>query len=146
MRKTRVIKIDAEGRDKGKSFLINEMPAVRTEKWATRAFLALARAGIDVPDDIVARGIAGIAMIGLKMLSGVTFADAEPLLDEMIGCVSFLPDDRNPDVVRPLMIEIDINEPGTIFKLRAEVFALHTGFFSFADLLTWVSSRGQEAS
>ena len=41
-RKVEYITIDQEGRDQGKTFKITEMPALKAEKWATRAFLALA--------------------------------------------------------------------------------------------------------
>lgn len=130
-RKTEVVTIEREGRDAGKSFLLREMPASQAERWATRAFLALARGGVELPDDVTASGMAGIAAIGLKALANVTFADAQLLLDEMFQCVSFMPDSSKPNVVRAL-IEDDIEEVATRLQLRQAVFELHTGFFAFA--------------
>lgn len=49
-RKTKLVTIAAEGRDKGKCFLIREMPAMQSEKWAIRAILALGRADAEVED------------------------------------------------------------------------------------------------
>lgn len=135
MRKTKVVTITDEGRDKGKQFLLTEMPASRAEKWAVRALLALARSGVDVPDNLVLTGMAGLMEVGLLALRGISFSDAEPLLDEMIGCVMVMPDPiGNPTFARNL-IEDDIEEVATRVQLRSEVFSLHTDFFSLADKL-----------
>ena len=130
-RKVQQVTIDAEGRDKGKVFIIREMPATQAEKWAMRAFLALAKSGVDVPEDVASSGLAGIAALGLRALSGLTFTDAEPLMDEMFSCIQIMPDPTRPDVVR-ILLEDDIEEIATRLKLRKEVLALHTGFFSAA--------------
>ena len=105
------------------------MTAVRTEKWATKALLALTRNGLEIPDHIVAAGIAGIATIPLPILiKGLRYEDAEPLLEEMLGCVQFRPDPvARPQYARPLN-QVDIEEVSTLFRLRIEVLTLHTGF------------------
>ena len=51
-RRTKTYVIADENRDKGKMFLLTEMPALQAEKWAIRAFLALAKAGLVIPDDV----------------------------------------------------------------------------------------------
>ncbi|OIQ97217.1 hypothetical protein GALL_207710 [mine drainage metagenome] len=126
-RKTATIVIEAEGRDRGKQFLLREMPASQAEKWAFRALLALARAGIDLPDDPAEAGLPEIARIGLAALGGMAFDDAEPLMDEMMACVQAVPDPSRPAIRRPL-IEDDIEEVSTRLVLRREVFQLHVGF------------------
>ena len=126
-RKQATITIDTEGRDFGKTFKIIEMPATQAEKWAIRALLALAKSGVDVPDNIAHSGMAGIAAFGLKAVGGMAFTDAEPLMDEMFGCVFFLPDPSRPQVARAL-IEDDIEEISTRIRLRKEVFGLHVNF------------------
>ncbi|MFL9904276.1 hypothetical protein PQR71_40165 [Paraburkholderia fungorum] len=130
-RKTLTITLDADGRDQGKVFLLREMPPSQAEKWAMRAFLALAKSGVQIPDDISSAGLAGIAALGLKALSGLSFEDAEPLMDEMFSCISIIPDPSRPNVVRAL-IEDDIEEVSTRLRLRKEVFGLHTNFFTSA--------------
>ena len=127
MRKSLSITIDDEGRDRGKTYLITEMAAMQTEKWAARALLALSKSGIDIPDDIGQAGIAGIAAYGLRALVGLRFEDAEPLLDQMMSCIQIKPDPKNPNIVRPL-IDDDIEELATRLHLRAEVLKLHTNF------------------
>lgn len=121
------VTITAEGRDQGKVFVLREMPATQAEKWAFRAFLALAKAGVDIPPNIQDAGLAGIAVLGFKALGGVSYDEAERLMDEMFKCISFQPDPRKPDITRPLMEE-DIEEIATRAKLRMDVFELHTGF------------------
>jgi len=130
-RKTKVVTITAEGRDRGKQFLITEMPASRAEKWAFRAFFALGRAGIQVPEEMAGMGMSVIAVIGIRALAMLRFEDAEPLMDEMMGCVQFMPDPARPAIVRQL-IEDDVEEATTLLLLRSEVIELHTGF-SIAD-------------
>ncbi len=134
MRKTAVITIDSQGRDNGKTFLLREMPASQAEKWAMRAFLGLAKSGVEIPENISEAGMAGIATLGFRALSGITFDLLEPLLDEMFECVSVIPDPSRPQVVRAL-IEDDIEEVGTRLRLRKEVFALHVDFSQAAALL-----------
>lgn len=123
MRKSEVVTITEEGRDKGKQFLIEEMPASQAESWALRAILALMRSGVDIPDDYQNLGMAGIAAIGVKALAGLSWELSEPLLVEMWGCVK----SQQKAGVRPL-IEEDIEEPGTRFFLRGKILELHTGF------------------
>lgn len=126
MRKTATVTIDQDNRDKGKSFLITEMPAEQAEAWATRALLAISN--IDIPDDFKTMGMQGIAKLGLQALTTIDYDVAQPLLDEMMECVQII----MPAATRPLMPG-DIEEVGTRLKLRKVIFELHTGF-SLADL------------
>lgn len=146
MRKSKVLTITADGRDRGKSFLIVEKSAFETERWATRALLALSRAGADVPEDTLHAGALGILIAGLGGLRQLPFDDAEALLAEMMPCVSFVPDvgvkdPSNPDrpLCRPLLFpdergDGDIEELQTLLKLREEVLELHLGFSPAAVL------------
>lgn len=130
--KSKVFVCTDENRDKGKRFYIEEMSAFKAEKWAQRAFLALARSGLDLPDDMTvlsAAGFRGLVAVGLAAFTkgGIQFGDIEPLLDEMIGCVQAMPDRARADVRRPL-VDSDIEEVSTLVRLRIEVFNLHAGF------------------
>ena len=116
-----------DGRDKGKAFLITEMAAYAAEKWATRLLFALINSGVELPNNIFASGMAGIAVIGIEGLTKLSYAQAEPLLDEMFSCVSVMPDPMKPNVTRPL-IENDIEEVATRFILRFEILKLHINF------------------
>lgn len=124
-------KIQEEGRDFGKVFVLTEMPASRAEAWAMRSLLALMEGNIDVPDGFERLGMAAMAEIGIKGLSRLKWEIAEPLLDEMWSCVQFMPDPAKPQIVRNL-IEEDIEEVLTRIRIRAEIWKLHTGFLQAA--------------
>jgi hypothetical protein len=134
-RKTKTIVVEAEGRDKGKMFVLTEMAPTKAEKWAFRAFLALAKSGVEIPDDLATSGLAGIAKVGLQAFSGLSFEDAEPLMDEMFEMIAIIPDPARPEIKRGYggvgkLIEDDIEEVSTRLLLRKEMFSLHTSFFT----------------
>lgn len=152
MRKHKIVTITTSGRDYGKAFLILEKSAFETERWATRALLALSRAGADVPDDALHAGALGVLIAGLGGLRKLPFEDAEVLLADMMPCVSFVPDANvkdpaNPDrpMTRPLLLpdergDGDIEELATLLKLREEVLELHLGFSPAAVLSSLVAA------
>lgn len=131
-RRTMTVTIAEDNRDKGRAYLLQEMAATQAEKWAARAFLAMTHSGVEFPDDVSKMGMAGLAAVGIKAMAGMTFTDAEPLLDEMFGCIRFIPDPSRPETTRPL-IEDDIDEVSTRLKLRVELFKLHTDFLGIAS-------------
>lgn len=126
-RKTANVTIDDDGRDRGKVFVLTELPASKAEAWAYRALLALIAGGVEVPEGFEKMGMAGMAEIGIRALSSLKWEVAEPLLAEMWDCVRFMPDPTKPQLIRNL-IEEDIEEITTRVKLRAEVWALHADF------------------
>lgn len=133
------------GRDKDKVFVITEMPASQAEKWALKAFLALARSGVEIPNDIKGLGIQGVFVIGLKSMVGLQFKDAENLMDEMFTCVQVRPDAKaNYPFMRP-PVEEDIEEVQTRIELRLAIFELHTGF-SLADAVLTSPPTGEMTS
>lgn len=138
MRKTKVVTIEAEGRDKGKQFKLTEMPAVQSEKFAARAFLAIAHSGLEIPDELASAGMVGLALIGIRALWKVSFDQLEPLMDEMFQCIQIIPDPSRPSFSRALMQNglegDDIEEPKTRIFLRGEWIELHTNF-SIGDAL-----------
>ena len=128
-RKQLSISISAPGRDLGKVFQITEMPASKAEKWAIRVMLALGKSGVEIPDDMGAQGMAGIAALGIRALTNLRFEDAEPLLAEMFECVKCVPEPSRPEVTRAL-IEDDIEEVATRLSLRKDILTLHIDFFT----------------
>jgi hypothetical protein len=120
-----------KGRDLGKTFFIREMSATQAEWWAIRAGMAMARGGVELPDNFADMGIAAMAGTGLKMVSQIPPLEAKPLLDELIECIQFVPDASNQNIKRKL-IDDDIEEIATRLKLRMEVFKLHVDFFTAA--------------
>jgi len=133
MRNTKTVIIQAEGRDFGKSYILTELSAMKAEKWAARALLALLKSGLQVPDEIAQAGLGGVAALGMNAFANLSFESAEPLLDEMMTCVQFV---SSSGSVRPLSeAASDIEEVKTLWILRQEVLELHLGF-SIADKLS----------
>lgn len=126
------------GRDAGKRFLITEMPAMRAANWAGRALSALLASGIDIPDDAVNTGMAGVAGYGMGALTGQGGlkldldydARIQPLMDDLMTCVQKREEKTDRNLIwhgdNP-----DIEEAATIFMLQKAVLELHLGF-SFA--------------
>lgn len=137
-RKVKDVTIDTPGRDLGKTFRITEMNPRKGEKWAGRVLFAAAKSkGVDDAEanGMALAGMAGLATLGVRSLTSIPWEDAEPLLDEMLTCVSFVPDPGRVDqttmlpYARPLIEDgEDIEEVGTLLSLRSEVIELHTGF------------------
>lgn len=137
-RETKIVTITAEGKDKGKHFFIEEMPPRRSERWAFRAVLAIASgsnpAEIDLSDIAGTDAWAVLLSAGIKSFFGMKFADAEPLLDEMLECVWYIPDMSKIDqhtkrpLIRPVDWDNDVDQAMTITALRSEVIEVHTGF------------------
>lgn len=136
------------GRDDGKQFLLKEMPAAQAEKWGWRAVLALKGTSAQIPESIAHYGMIAVAIRGINsfLASDVDFTKLEPLLDEMMTCVSIIRDpgarDRstNQPIATPLVSPDDIEEVQTIGWLRSEVLRLHTNFSLVDKVLDWVSA------
>lgn len=128
-RKVREVTIDDDGRDFGKVFVITEMPADQAERWATKALLALANTGVELPDGAMNAAMAELVGIGLKALSSIPYETAKPLLDEMLGCVKYRPSPKLPTQPLGEGINCVVEEVKTFFRLRKEVFSVHVDFF-----------------
>lgn len=129
MRKTLTVTVDNPGgRDHGKTFELTEMSAFKAERWAMRALLAVGAGNVQVPSPPPGSGMAGLLEMGLRSIFNLPFDQAEPLLEEMMECVRFVPDPKNPIPRKIDKAADDIEEANTITFLRDEVFQLHTGF------------------
>lgn len=123
-RKVITHKITADGRDKGKSFVITEMSAVQAHKWATKALFAVLNSGVEMPDELASLGLAGLASMGMGAISSIPFAVADPLLDELMTCVQV----EVGSTTRKLF-EDDIEEVSTIFELQGKTLQMHLAPF-----------------
>lgn len=134
MARTEKIFKEAKGRDAGKVFVITEMSARAGHAWATRALLGLMSSGIDLDDDIVSRGMAGLASVAFQAIGKLDPTVAGPLLDQLLDCVTV----QMPSVTRK-WIDDDFEEIETIFTLQKEAFMLHIAPFMSGGPLTSVS-------
>lgn len=137
MARKELIFTPTDGRDKenGMQFKITEMAAAQAERWAMRAIMAIMKSGMEeLPDDFEKNGMAGLAQLGIRAISGLDWSTAEPLLDEMMSCVTVIGDPSKPQITRPLL-DSDIEEVQTRLKLRLEVLKLHVDFTATAEKL-----------
>ncbi len=136
MRKTKVITIETDNRDKGKSFLIKEMSAHRAEQWSAEALVAIFSG--NVPADILqvsqTSNTAALATAMEYLLKGLSWKSIKPLYNSLLSCVSFIPEKENkanPVNVIPLTetnIENFIEEVPTLLKLRLAALEINLGF------------------
>jgi hypothetical protein len=119
--------VTGEGRDKGKLFLLTEMTASKGEAWATRVLLALMASNVNLPENFADLGMAALAELGIRALSGLKWEVAAPLLAEMFDCIEIIPDPKKTHIHR-VLIEEDVEEIQTRVILRMEVWKLHMGF------------------
>ncbi len=141
-RKVATFTITKDGRDKGKTFQITEMSAAQAESWATRAILALMSNGVKLPDGFEKMGMAGMAQLGIRALSGLKYDDIAPLLDEMWVCVKFV---SSAGHIRAILDEADdIEEVSTRIEIRNQIFKLHIDFLEAAASMNQVAGPAAE--
>ena len=127
-RNTKIVTIDREGRDFGKAFLVTEMNPMQAFKWGSKAVIALVNAGVQMPDGSGDMGFAGLMGVAFSHLqNGLDWEEVEPLLDQLMTCVKYIPEPSNKAVTRSL-IDSDIDEVATIALLHSEVFKIHVNF------------------
>lgn len=138
--------IATDGRDKGKRFLITEMSAYHSEEWAARALFAVMQSGVEVPDEVLSAGFAGVAAIGIKALTKVPFDLVKPLFDEMMSCVQYEFAPGQAGGARALLEgeNGDIEEVSTRLKLRKAVLELHMESFTAAAPSTQASGSASQ--
>lgn len=136
MARKEIIWTATAGRDSGKKFLITEMSARAGHAWAARLLLALMGSGVEIDDDIAARGLAGLATVAISAVGKVAPAVAIPLMDELLDCVQSVQEKATRK-----WIDDDFEEVATIFQLQKAVFDLHVEPFTSGGLLTSASTK-----
>lgn len=127
-----------EGADAGKVFVIQKMSLEVGDTWANRVALALFKSGVDIAGLIpmdengkpVFRGMidmVGIVNVALKALGGVDEEVAQALLKQVLTNVKI----RLPNgTERSAIMETDITEIGTLWKLRIEAIKVNLDFLT----------------
>lgn len=127
MRRTLDITIEAENRDKGKVYHLEEMDAWSALLWAKHAVSAAARNGTDLGaiDLGDMSSMESLLRLGLTRIMSAPDRETDELVREAIfKCIKFKP---SAAAVRGLM-DGDIEEIATYLKLCMELASLHVGF------------------
>lgn len=130
-RNTKRVTIAAEGRDKGKTFVLTEMPAMQAESWFYRAILGLIQSGADIPQEALqasAASFAALAASGITALGGIKWETLEPLLAEMLPCIQYEHALNHPLQSLFAGPACQIEEVATFVALRGALLELHVGF------------------
>lgn len=127
-----------EGADAGKTFVVQKMSLEVGDTWANRVALALFKSGVDISGLIpmdesgkpVFRGMidmVGIVNVALKALGGVDEDVAQVLLKQVLTNVKI----RLPNgTERSAIMETDITDIGTLWKLRIEAIKVNLDFLT----------------
>ncbi len=127
--------IDAPGRDLGRVFILTEMDSWAALMITAKIAHALSLSGINVPE--VAKSPEGLAEGGIRLMSYIAPAVAEPILNELRDCIGVMPPKAKAGAVpQPLIPENQPHEIKTWFTLLTKLYYLHLGFSPAANIPT----------
>jgi hypothetical protein len=120
--------VETEGRDHGKEFIITEMPAWDADTLAQDIWRAMGDAKFtNIPQDVIAMGSAGLATLGLSVLSASAPEVAAAMRDKLLATVDVVITHDGQQQVRKVK-PIDFEEVPTIRQLMDKVFEVNFGF------------------
>lgn len=152
MRKEIKIHLIDEGRDL--LFSIKQMPALQLERFINRAVILLARSAGKNVDGVSANAITNLqAFLKLsqienngeesdfsakliQLIGQLDYDAVEPLYNELLSCCRLIPDESNQLMtleLTPTIIEANIENPITLYKLRIEAVKVNFSFFQSVE-------------
>lgn len=125
--------VEEEGRDKGKEFLITEMSAWDADSLAQDIFRAMGDSNYSsIPADVIAMGCAGLATVGLSVISASSPEVARQLRDRLISTVDIIITSEGQRQQRKVNGALDFEEVSTIRSLLDKVFEINFNFLTIA--------------
>lgn len=125
--------VETEGRDKGKEFLITEMSAWDADSLAQDIFRAMGDSNYSsIPADVIAMGCAGLATVGLSIISASSPEVARQLRDRLMSTVDIIITNDGQRQQRKVNGSLDFEEVSTIRSLLDKVFQVNFGFLTIA--------------
>ncbi len=125
--------VETEGRDKGKEFLITEMSAWDADSLAQDIFRAMGDSNYSsIPADVIAMGCAGLATVGLSVISASSPEVARQLRDRLMSTVDIIITSDGQRQQRKVNGSLDFEEVSTIRSLLDKVFQVNFGFLTIA--------------
>lgn len=126
--------VEEEGRDKGKEFIITEMSAWDADTLSQDLFRAMGDSNYTgIPADVIAMGCAGLATIGLSVLSASSPAIATMLRDKLMATVEIVITAEGQRNQRKVNGTIDFEEVSTIRAVMDKVFQTNFDFLTIAE-------------
>lgn len=125
--------VEEEGRDKGKEFLITEMSAWDADSLAQDIFRAMGDSNYSsIPADVIAMGCAGLATVGLSVISASSPEVARQLRDRLMSTVDIIITNDGKRQQRKVNGPLDFEEVSTIRSLLDKVFQVNFDFLTIA--------------
>lgn len=125
--------VEEEGRDKGKEFIITEMSAWDADTLAQDIFRAMGDSNYSqIPTDVIAMGCAGLATVGLSVISASSPDVARQLRDRLMATVDIVVTNKGKRQQRKVKGELDFEEVSTIRTLLDKVFKVNFDFLTIA--------------
>lgn len=125
--------VEEEGRDKGKEFIITEMSAWDADTLSQDLFRAMGDSGFSgIPPDVIAMGCAGLATVGLSVISASSPEVARILRDRLMATVDIVITTDKSSNRRKVNGSLDFEEVSTIRTLMDKVFKVNFDFLTIA--------------
>ena len=125
--------VEEEGRDKGKEFLITEMSAWDADTLSQDIFRAMGDSNYSsIPADVIAMGCAGLATVGLSVISASSPEVARQLRDRLMSTVDRIITNEGQRQQRKVNGPLDFEEVSTIRALIDKVFEVNFSFLTIA--------------
>lgn len=125
--------VETEGRDKGKEFLITEMSAWDADSLAQDIFRAMGDSNYNsIPADVIAMGCAGLATVGLSVISASSPEVSRQLRDRLMSTVDIIITNDGQRQQRKVNGSLDFEEVSTIRSLLDKVFQVNFDFLTIA--------------
>lgn len=123
------------GRDKGKNFLITEMPAIQADEWAHRLIEQAANSGVNLKNvdvlNLDTKSMSGMIEIGaaiFSILGRIPYETSRDMKFELLNrCVQIVPTGGQP---RQCLWEQEIEDFQNFTLLAAEALKVHIGFLA----------------
>ncbi|EKS7767154.1 hypothetical protein ACW6AV_001651 [Edwardsiella piscicida] len=132
MRKQITYIVEDNNRDRWKEFIITEMSAWDADEMAQDLFRSMGESNFTgVPPDVIAMGCAGLATLGMNVLSVAPPEVSRNLRDRLIATVEVVIRHDGGQQIRKVIPE-DFEEVETIRKLLDRVFEVNFSFLSIA--------------
>lgn len=126
--------VTEEGRDKGKEFIITEMSAWDADELAQDIFRAMGDSNYTgIPADVIAMGCAGLATVGLSVLSASAPDVSRTLRERLMSTVQVVITHEGKTQMRKVNGSIDFEEVQTIRQVMDQVFKVNFDFLTIAE-------------
>lgn len=121
---------DIASRDHGKVFIVTEMSSTEAWLFSQELYRIMGTvSNLEIPDDVVLMGSAGLATIGMPLIAASGREACELMMKEFLKSVQLSIVHEGKEIVRPLVsISADIEEMTTITAIMDKVFYINFGF------------------